>query len=224
MRLFLTLAALSAGVTPLAGQTAAELCERVGRIEVGQWAEYQLTSPQGTMQMRFAIVGKEAVDGKDHYWHEMKAEAPQGMMISQVLIPSFPYDQGDVQGMVMKAGDQPAMRVSKPMLSAMRGMMERGPNPGGTVRDALRQCQAAEIIGHETIEVPAGRLATVHFRTHDEGMEGEGWVSTDVSFGIVKLRWSGKAQGEMILLGHGMGATSSITETPRDMPGMPGRN
>lgn len=217
MRLLLVVAAVVTSATSLAAQTAAELCEMVGRVAVGQWAEYRMTAPEGTMDMRFAIVGKEAANGKDHYWHEMKMSSPQGIMISQVLVPGFPYDQSDIEAMVMKAGDQPAMKLPTSMLSMMQ---QRTRNPGSSMGDALKQCKEAQIVGRETIEVPAGTMATVHFRT-TAGGQGEGWVSTDVPFGLVKLIWEGR--GEMVLLKYGKDAKSSITETPMDMPGMGGR-
>lgn len=224
MRVILTLAALGASAAPLAGQSIKELCDRVGQVEVGQWAAYRLTTAQGPMEMRFAIVGREAVEGREHYWHEMKAETARGTMITQALVPGFPYDQGDVQGMIMKAGDQPAMKMPKSMISMMRGAMERGTGAGATLGDALKRCESAEVVGRETITVPAGTFETIHFRTTDDGAQGEGWVSTDIPFGIVKLTWTGNGNGgEMVLVGRGKDAKSSITETPREMPGMPGR-
>ncbi len=217
MRTLLLVAAFTTGATSLAAQTAAELCAMIGQVTVGQWAEYRMTAPEGTMEMRFAIVGKEAVNGKDHYWHEMKMASPQGTVISQVLVSGYPYEQADIEAMVMKAGDQPAMKMPKSMLSMMQSRMR---NPGSSMGDALKQCTEAQIVGRETIEVPAGTLATVHFRT-SEGGQGEGWVSTDIPFGLVKLIWEGR--GEMVLLKHGKDAKSSITETPMEMPGVGGR-
>jgi hypothetical protein len=224
MRTLLALAAVVAGATPLAGQSLKDLCDRLTQITVGQWAEYEMTGQQGTMQIRFAIVGTESVDGKDHYWQELKLNSQQGPVITQALVPGFPYDQQDVQAMVMKMGDQPAMKMPKSMMGMMQSMMQRaGPNPGATAREALKKCETAEVIGPETIEVPAGRLETVHFRITDAGQSGEGWVSADVPFGLVKMTWAAEGGGQMVLRGHGKDAKSSITETPREMPGMPGR-
>jgi hypothetical protein len=63
-------------------------------------------------------------------------------------------------------------------------------------------------------------MATVHFRSTDQAHPGEGWVSADVPFGLVKMTFDVNGKGEMVLLSHGKDAKSSITETPRDMPGM----
>jgi hypothetical protein len=223
MRTLLALAALATSVSPLAGQSLAELCRGLAdRIAVGQWAEYRMTGQQGTMQIRFAVVGKETVAGKEHLWFELKMNSDQGAIVTQALVPGFPYDQENVQSMVMKMGDQPAMKLPKSMLSMAQGM-QRGPNPGAGAASALKKCESAEVIGHETIEVPAGRIETTHFRTTEAGQKGDGWVSAAVPFGLVKMTFDVNGSGEMVLLAHGKDAKSSITETPREMPGMPGR-
>jgi hypothetical protein len=222
MRTLLALAALGVSASPLAGQSLTEMCRGLaGRLAVGHWAEYRMTGQQGTMQIRFAIVGKEAVAGKEHMWFELKMNSEQGTMITQALVPGFPYDQANVEALVMKMGDQPAMKMPKSMLGMARGM--QGQNPGAGASDALKKCESAEMIGHETIEVPAGRFETIHFRSTDAGQQSEGWVSEGVPLGMVKMTWAGNGGGEMVLLGHGKDAKSSITETPREMPGMPGR-
>jgi len=218
MRTLLALAALSTTVSPLAGQSLADMCRGLGeRLTVGQWAEYRMTGPQGQMQVRFAVVGKESVAGKDHIWFELKFASEQGNMIVQALVPQFPYDQSEVQGMVMKVGDQPAMKMPKSMVM-MGQQMQRGGNPGAAMGDVLKKCEAAQTVGRETIEVPAGRFETLHFRSTDAD-KGDGWVAENVPLGIVKMTWEAGGGGQMVLLGHGKDAKSSITETPMEMPG-----
>jgi hypothetical protein len=222
MRTLLALAALGFGASPLAGQSLGDVCRGMAaQMTVGSWAEYQMTGPQGTMQVRFAVIGKEAVAGKDYLWFELKTAGPQGPFIFQALVPGYPYDQNTVESAVIKAGNQPAMKMSKAMLSMAPGM--RNQNPGGPAGSVLQKCDSAELIGRETIEVPAGRFETLHFRHTEGGVPGEGWVSRDVPMAMVKLTWQGQNAGQMVLLGHGKDAKSSITETPQEMPGMPRR-
>jgi hypothetical protein len=220
MRTLIALAALGTTVSPLAAQSLADVCRQLGEgMAVGHWAEYRMTGPQGPMQVRFAVVGKEPVAGKDYMWFEFKMNSSQGNMIMQALVPGFPYEQDKIESMVVKMAGQPAMKLPKSMLSmATQGM--RGQNPGGNAGDFLKRCDGAEMIGRETIEVPAGRFETLHFRHSEIGQQGEGWVSVSVPMGIVKLSWQGQNPGEMLLLGHGKDAKSSITETPQEMPGM----
>jgi hypothetical protein len=226
MRTLLALAALGTCASPLAGQSLGEVCRGLAdRMTVGSWSEYRMSGPQGPMQMRFAVIGKEAVAGQDYIWFELKMGSTQGTMIVQALVPGFPYDQDKIESMVMKMGDQPAMKMPKSMLG-MAGQAMRGQNPAAGAGDALKKCESAELIGRETIQVPAGQFQTLHFRSTEAGQKGEGWVSQDVPMGIVKMIWEasgGSPGGDMVLLGHGKDAKSSITETPQEMPGMPRR-
>jgi hypothetical protein len=196
--MFLTLSLVAGIAGPAAAQSAAELCTQLSNVTVGQWAEYRMTVPQmgnDPVQMRMAVVGTEAVNGKAHHWHELKMAGRQGTMIIQVLVPGYPYEVSDIAGMVMKAGDQPAMRMPDQMI----GMMA--------------QCDGATVVGNERVTVPAGAFETVHLRAGEGGTDV--WVARDMPFGVIQMR---AANGEsMVLLGHGTDATSSITETPQEM-------
>jgi len=214
-----SLLALSACLiaTPLSAQTAAEMCEAMGGLEVGQWVEYQLTSPQGTANMRQAVVGKETREGTDYLRFETKMNAPQmgGEFVMQMLIPSYPFDQADVLEVIMKAGGQPAMIMPESMMQMMRSQMPEDPS-----LDMARQCGEAEVIGWESLTVAAGTFRALHVRPREEGEEavGDVWVSPEVPFGLIKAVMPSE-EGSIELQGHGTGAVSSITETPMRMPG-----
>jgi len=81
--------------------------------------------------------------------------------------------------------------------------------------DAARRCASAQVVGWESVTVPAGAIRALHLKNVDGG---EAWVARDVPFGIVKAR--PKDGGEMVLTGRGRDAKSSITEKPQEMPGM----
>lgn len=211
--MFLTLSLVAGIAGPAAAQSAAELCTQLSNVTVGQWAEYRMTVPQmgnDPVQMRMAVVGTEAVNGKAHHWHELKMAGRQGTMIIQVLVPGYPYEVSDIAGMVMKAGDQPAMRMPDQMIGMMAQRAGAGSN---MVRDAMKQCDGATVVGNERVTVPAGAFETVHLRAGEGGTDV--WVARDMPFGVIQMR---AANGEsMVLLGHGTDATSSITETPQEM-------
>lgn len=199
---------------PAVAQSLADACATVREVRVGQWAAYEVTAPQmggGPAEMRFAIVGTEAVDGNEHYWYEMKMASPEGEMILQFLVPEYPFDQRDIKDLVMKGGDQPAMRMPEQMIGMM---MQRTGGAGGFARDAVKECEGADMVGQESVTVPAGTFDVLHLRTS----EGDVWVSLEIPFGLVKMMGGGGEQ--MVLMEHGSDATSSITETPREMPGM----
>jgi hypothetical protein len=218
MRTFVATAFMLYGsATLLTAQDFAEACTAIRQVSVGQWSLYRMTAPQAGMQSgetRLAIVGQEDVDGEAHYWYEMSMTSQQGPMIVQFLVPSYPYAIEDVQGIVMKAGNQPAMKMPAQMLSMMQN--QAGFDPGKSFGE---ECERAEVVGQESVTVPAGTFETLHMKASDGGETTDVWVAQDIPFGLIKVQG---AQGfEMLLLERGADATSSITETPQTMPGIP---
>lgn len=199
----LALAGLLAG-----GGTAAAQCPTglMTMPPAGSWAQYQMK--EGVMRM--AILGKETRDGKESVWLEMSLTGDKGPMIMQMLVPGWPYETGGVQELIIKAGNQPAMRMSRQMLGMMRNSM-----PKDVLAEACRNGRTVKV-GDETITVPAGTFQTEHYR--DSQSQGDVWVSREVPFAMVRART--KDGNEVILIGRGTDAKSQITETPQDMPGM----
>ena len=208
-----TLLAMSISLFCLApsigAQDVAEACATLSRIHVGQWAEYQIRSQnaQESGQARFSIVGTEVVEGQEYYWYEMKMSAAMGTMVMQMLVPSYPYESGEIRSAVMKMGDQPAMKVPDQMLAMMQGQ-----GAGDPAKELAKRCGRAALVGHETITVPAGTFDVLHLRATG-GEAGEIWVSVDIPFGLVKITSDGG--DEIVLVGHGNDATSSIADRPR---------
>ena len=198
-------------VLPLSAvaQSLPELCEEMRTVEVGQWVEYEMIAPQvqqGVTNMRFAIVGSEQADGEQHYWHETKTETPMGPMITQMLVPGFPYDPSQVKRMVMKIGDQPAEDVPETMLAMMRAQMANNPALNGA--DRCGDAGDAEEVGWETMSVPGGSFRALHLRSAE--LQAEWWLSSEAFFGMVKF--VGPGGQEMELAGHGNDAQSSLDE------------
>lgn len=195
-------------IAPLTAQDVESMCAAVSEVTVGQWAEYQTTADGKQYAMRTAIVGTEQIGDTALYWYEFKAQVDGKQMIMQSLVPHFPYDPNGIRALVMKMDDQPAMKMPAEMLRMMGNRM--APNPA---LERARHCGGATVVGWEEIEVPAGKLRSLHMTV--EG--GDVWVSSDVPFGLVRAAGE---HGEMVLIAHGGDATSSITETPQEMPGM----
>lgn len=215
MRTTLILAVASLVVTPatLAAQTTEELCGELQerRPVVGMWASYALTGGKADGgRMRMAIVGTEEEGDSTYYWYELAMETKKSeAMIMQLLVPGLAYHMGRVRAMVMKSGNEPAMRMPQQMV----GMMASRMMPDFAAQMA-RECRETEIVGWETMEVPAGSFRSLHLRNKDGS---EGWVTLDHQFGLVKAVT--KDGTTMQLTGRGSDATSSITETPRNMMG-----
>ncbi len=197
----------------------AKVCNQVTSREptMGAWASYKWTGGQaGGTTTRMAVVGKEPHEGTTYYWFEMSiedAKRPVGKMIVQTLVPGL-FASGRVRAGVMKAGDQPAMKMPPQMIQMINS------NPSMNVSSEIaRQCLAMEVVGWETVNVTAGQFKALHMRTGQD-VVSDVWVQPDMPFAMVKATL--KDGGVMELMGQGTGAKSSITETPVDMPGMPG--
>lgn len=222
-RLIVSSLALGAAFTPavVAGQTAErdKICRDVERAPaVGTWASYNWVGGQSDgSTMRFAVIGREPREGKPHYWFELILENPQrgaqGKVIMQMLTPGLGAQASGIRSVVMKTGDQPAMRIPEQMVRMMAANM--GSN---LATEMARSCQEMEVIGWEQVTVPGGSFRALHLRHARNGMDA--WVQSDLNFGMIKATM--KDGSTMALSGQGTGAKSSITETPRDMPGFPG--
>jgi len=201
---------------PLVAQEKDELCNDIQRrpMRVGQWASYNWTGGRadGTT-MRMAVVGTEPVEGAPYYWYEMvmsdPAKGAKGKTIIQMLVPGLSYQTGGVRGMIMKSGDDAAMRMPEQMVRMMGGRM--GQNLAAEI---ARGCLEMERVGWEQVTVPAGTFRAMHIK--DARQQTEAWVLPDLYFALLKATL--KDGSSMVLTGRGADAKSSITETPQTMP------
>ncbi|HXQ28352.1 MAG TPA: hypothetical protein VN848_03705 [Gemmatimonadales bacterium] len=204
---------LVAGAAPVAAaQDLTQLCQTVAQLTVGQWASYVATGgPMDGSTLRFAIVGSEQHNDSTFYWFELRHTStndPAHDGVIQALIPGWGV-AGSPRGLIMKMGTQPATRMPAQLMAAGRTA-----NPGS---DMARHCATSSTIGWESVTVAAGSIRALHVKDTDGN---EAWISSTVPFGLVLIK---KPDGsQMALTGRGGDATSSITETPRDLPMIPG--
>jgi hypothetical protein len=177
-------------------------------LKVGSWATYRVTDRQGqATTMRFAALPGKPVDGVEHVWVEMRMEIVPGTnMVTQVLVPGFPYESGAIKEMVMQSDPgTPPMRMPAEMLAHMAAM-------GGQQNPADVACGAMQKVGTETIRVPAGTFVADHYR--NTRASGDSWVSAVGPNGIAFLKAT-FPNGAMELTGSGTGAVSSFTMAPQ---------
>jgi hypothetical protein len=136
-------------------------------------------------------------------------KGPKARMVMQMLVPGLGYQAGGVRAMIMKSGDEPAMRMPDEMVRMMGGRM--GQN---LAADMARKCQEMELVGWEQVTVPAGSFRALHVRSATD--QTEGWVAPELYFGLLRAKM--KDGSTMELTGRGTDAKSSITETPQTMP------
>ena len=199
----------------LAAQDQTQLCNEIQHrpLKVGQWVSYHWVGGRTDgSTIRMAVVGTEPVGGTPHFWYEMSMNDPhrgdKGKVIMQMLVPGRMGEMGNVRGMIMKTGNDPAMRMSDQMVQMMGNRM--GKNAADEI---TRQCQQMEFVGWEQVTVPAGSFRAMHIRSPEE--QTEAWVLPDMFIGLVRAKL--KDGSTMELTGRGGDAKSSITETPRSM-------
>ena len=211
MRSFLVSMVLGLGAAgPAVAQ--ANCLDQVKFPEVGRWAEYKAKHQNDPYTIRYSIIGIEAREGKDLRWVEMQMTGrdKNKNLVYQMLVPGSFTEMDQVQEVIFKPGNQPAMKMSGQMLSMVRGQLDKQ----SFLKD---MCAGVSLVGKESMSVAAGKFETFHFRSAEHAADS--WVSPDVPFSMVKS--TGK-QFEMELAAHGQGAKSSITEKPQEMGGMGG--
>jgi len=199
---------------PLTGQSPDSVCTAIRQLSVGAWAEYELHGVGGREahgRMRNAVVGTELRGDTTFWWHESFVRADEGTLIIKSLIPGYPFDARQVRDLIMKMNDEPPTRMPEYMLA----MMRTGDGPPDHAYLSVSECASAENLGWEELDTPVGTVRALHSRTATpDGEAVDVWMTPAVPFGIVRLSGGGV---ELVLLGHGTGATSAITEPPQEM-------
>lgn len=200
--------ALLGGATAAGAQDLEAACEAVAGSTVGDWTEHSVTSPNGRVDMRFALVRDRGAT-----WYEITSQTAVGPSILQLRVPGFPFKPAEIREVVVKSGTTPAVRLPDALVRQYVSAEQAGP-----LSDIRAACRDAEVIGSEEVSVAAGTFQTTRIRFSATG--GEVWISDDVPFGIVRGDVPG--QGTTELKAHGTGAVSSIREAPVSVPGTGG--
>jgi hypothetical protein len=192
---------------------AQECIEQLKFPEVGRWAEYKAVyNGKDPYTIRYAVIGSEKRGGADLKWVELRmvgAEKDKNFTY-QVLVPGSTTEMANVQEVIMKAGDKPAMKMNGMMIKMIRGQLDK--------QNFLAEvCKEVSLVGEEKVKVPAGQFQARHFRSAKYGADS--WIAPAVPFSLVK---SVGKNYQMELAVHGKGAKSSISEQPQEMPGMGG--
>jgi hypothetical protein len=180
---------------------------------VGSGAEYQMTTRGKDMDVAWAIVGKEDVNGSPGIWMEtrMQSEEMGGETISKMLMVTAGPDAG-MKRVIMQQPGHPPMEMS----GMMMGLMKGGQPPASTGKPDY-----GELVGTETITVPAGTFACEHYRKQGKGGPIDYWISTQVApYGVAKLT---TADSTMVLKKTLTNETSHVKGEPQkmQMPEMP---
>ncbi len=216
-RIAVASALLSLAAPAVRAQNLAEICRTVMHPPVGSWSRFRLEGGrENGATVKMSIVGSESRGDSTFLWMETEARGfPMGpqrggeggsdtmTVISKMLVSGLGVGAMAPHAIVFKLGSMPAM--SMPMQAPS------GRSPGN---EALRNCGEGKIVGWESVTVPAGTFRALHVQ--DTNRNGNTWLVPDLPFALVKIETSrGEETSNMVLVAHGTGARSAITETPQ---------
>lgn len=184
--------------------TAQEICGgSITTPAAGAYAEYQLTQGKsGRQEVRFAIVGSENQGGSRHVWFENRVQGEgKAPVVSQVLVPGFPYEPSTVVAAALQPVAGPPIRLNQQQLSRLRQGLP------GLLEAIVDGCRSSTLVGTETVKVGSRSIRAAHYRNALRGSDI--WVSSEVPFGIVKLT-DGTDHSSMELTATGTDAKSSF--------------
>lgn len=170
---------------------------------IGSGAAYDrtMTGNNEKMQFEITVVGKDDLAGKTGYWLEVAMTDPRmGQMLMKQLM-TVADDGVTASKMIMQMPGQQPMEMDMNMNPMGRGTKQ---STAADIRDK------AEVVGTETITVPAGTFSCQHVREKDGSSDV--WISDKVSpWSLVKYQ-DGKST--MVLTKVITDAKDKITGTP----------
>lgn len=149
----------------------------------GSGAQYDMQAKNEALTFSWVVLGKEAVDGKDGYWIEIRSEG--GRMAGEMVMKQLTViDEGkaEIKRMIMQAPGRPPMEMPVGMMSGMMRQAQQHPAES-------KEASMGEKIGTESVTVPAGTFECEHYRKEVAGGKTvDYWFSTKVlPYGLVKM-------------------------------------
>jgi hypothetical protein len=153
---------------------------------VGSGAEYLMTTKGKEMDVATIALGKEDVDGSTGYWLEQRitsAELGGEMVMKTLTVVSA--SQSGIKRMIMQRPGQPPMEMPAMMMSMMQ---QHQPPPTTPTGGANGKGNMGELVGTESVTVPAGTFSCQHYRKQEQNGPVDMWISTEVTpYAVVKL-------------------------------------
>jgi len=182
---------------------------------VGSGAEYQMTTKGKDMDIAWAIVGKEDVNGNPGIWMETRMQMAElgGEMVTKMLMISTGPEAG-IKRMITQQPGHPPMEMSGMMMGMMKGAQPKPTAPG-------EKPDFGVLVGTEPVIVPAGTFVCQHYRKQEKNGPIDYWISTQITpYGMAKMTGTDMT---MVLKKVLSNETSHIVGEPQkmQMPEMP---
>ena len=180
---------------------------------VGSGAEYLMNAKGKEMDVAWAIVGKEDVNGSPGIWMETRMTSAEmgGEMVSKMLLVNTGAEAG-VKRMIMQPPGRPPMEMGGMMMGLMKG---------GQPKPSTGKPDYGELVGTETVTVPAGTFTCQHYRKQESNGPIDYWVTDQVTpYALAKMTGPDTT---MVLKKTLTNETTHIKGEPQKMqfPGMP---
>jgi len=185
---------------------------------VGSGSEYLMTTKGKEMEVATVILGKEDVDGGTGYWMEQRMTSAElgGEMVMKTLTVISSTGSG-IKRMIMQQPGKPPMEFSGMMLSMFQ---QHQPPPTTPTGGGSGKSGMGELVGTESVTVPAGTFSCQHYRNQGDHGTVDLWISMQATpYGMVKMTG---ADMSMVLKKVLTNETSHVHGEPQQMPGMPG--
>jgi hypothetical protein len=158
-------------------------------------------------KMEIAVVGEEKFEGKPGFWLEIVMQTDRGEMISKMLMVRE-ADRLEAKRTIMQAPDMGPMEYNPAAMPfGMQGRQQ--PQKADLKQDA-------ELVGTESVTVPAGTFTCQHYKMKDNS--GEAWIAPNAGpYGLVKMT---SPESSMVLLKTTSDAKTKIRGTPQKMEDM----
>ena len=153
---------------------------------VGSGSEYLMTTKGKEMDIAMVALGKEDVNGSPGYWMEMRmssADPGGGEMVIKTLMVTSGTESG-MKRMIMQQSGKSPMEIDGMMMS----MMQRHQSPSSAPAGGAPGKGTGELVGTESVTVPAGTFTCQHYRSQGSSGTTDTWISTDVTpYAMVKM-------------------------------------
>jgi hypothetical protein len=175
-------------------------------------AEYKMTTKGKDMDVAYAIIGKEDVKGEPGIWLETRMQSAElgGEMVTKMLMVASGSEPG-LKRMITQAPGKPPMEMPGMMMGLMKSHQPK---------ESAGKPDMGELVGTESVTVPAGTFNCQHYRKQDKNGQVDYWVATQVaSFSWVKMTTPDMT---MVLTKILTNETTHIKGEPQKMPGLGG--
>jgi hypothetical protein len=148
------------------------------KAPIGAWSAYDVNlKGMPPLRQRFSLVARDAATSTVEMATEGGMMGPGSTVVLRVVLAADLSKPDRVKKLIMQLGDNPPMELNS--------------EAAGAQKEQFARLDPRKLVGSEKVKVPAGTIATKHYR--DKGPSGrtDVWVSDEAPpFGIVKLEGS----------------------------------